>query len=68
MTNTRKETCPHCDGCGYVEVPAPREDAEPISVKRCDVLDAQDIAKIEGRIERLMIALRRDYWKEYFSE
>jgi hypothetical protein len=68
VSNTRKETCPHCDGCGYVEVLAPREDAEPISVKRRDVLDAQDIAKIEGRIERLMIALRRDYWKEYFSE
>lgn len=68
MSNTRKETCPHCDGCGYVEVLAPREDAEPISVKRCDVLDAQDIAKIEARIERQIKAVTNEMWKEYFSE
>jgi hypothetical protein len=39
VSNTRKETCPHCDGCGYVEVPVAPERTEPrspLSLKELD--------------------------------
>ena len=68
MSNTRKETCPHCDGCGYVEVPAPKEDAEPLTVKFCEVYDVQDIAKVEARIERQIKSLTDQMQKEYFNK